>query len=286
MGKPAFFYFRKALSVGNAVIERVRKVLKKFGMDDFRGTNVEALGSEHTYGSHSRARDSREVVLRLSAHHNDVKALQLFLMEIAPSATCMAPGIIGVTSGRPRPTGNMVHFACLLEKAKICSKYRVGKDDHEYKVQFNHSTKDTAPSVPDQISYPKNMKSEVEKARASKLVFVPLVHICYARSGDKGDSANIGVLCRNPQQYPWVLLQLTEEKVADYFKHLLSSSSDVRKYPMPGCFGVNFVITNCLGGGGLSSLQVDRQGKSYAQMLLSMQIPVPSDWLKNVQSNL
>jgi hypothetical protein len=76
--------FVQAYAVGNAIFARVRGLLKQFGFDDFRGTNVEVLGAEHTYGPHARSQDTREVVLRITAQHDQPRALGIFLMEIAP----------------------------------------------------------------------------------------------------------------------------------------------------------------------------------------------------------
>jgi hypothetical protein len=74
----------QALAVGDAIVKRVRGMLKKWQMADFRAVNFEALGSEHTYGPHSTSKNTREVVLRLTAHHDEARALRILLMEIAP----------------------------------------------------------------------------------------------------------------------------------------------------------------------------------------------------------
>lgn len=66
--------------------------------------------------------------------------------------------------------------------------------------------------------------------------------------------------------------------VRNRMQHLIRDGGVVKRYELPGCFGLNFVLTKSLGGGGLSSLNVDRQGKSYAQMLLSMEVPVPANY--------
>ncbi|KAI3654162.1 hypothetical protein MP228_000881 [Amoeboaphelidium protococcarum] len=272
----------KALAVGYAIIEKVKGLLQKFGLDDFKGYSVEALGCEHTYGPNvSSASNSREVVLRLTVHHDQAQALKFFLVEIAPSATCMAPGIIGVSSGRPRPQGNMVHFSSLIRKDFVKPMVIVGQKDTSQVAFKNYASIQQTPlyqNVNQQLS----MRSLTQTMK--QIVYVPLIKLCVARSGDKGDSANIGVIIRNELLYDWLLAVLTEDFVHSRFKHLMAAHGRVKRYQLPGIKAVNFLVTNCLGGGGLSSLNIDRQGKSYAQQLLSAMVPIDHGMLMEFES--
>ena len=108
----------KAVEVATAIIERSRAILKSKGIDDFIATNIETLGSEHTYGAHSSA-VTKEIVLRISVHHEKMEGLKVFGKELAPSATGMAPGITGAGSGRPRPTPLIKHYSCLIHKSLV-----------------------------------------------------------------------------------------------------------------------------------------------------------------------
>lgn len=197
----------------------------------------------------------------------------------------MAPGIIGVSGGRPRPTGNMVHFAVLVPKLSLVPRCTVGPGNFVINCPFApnlyHDLIADQPLVlpPMVDKYPPSWTN-------SPKVKIPLIAVCLARSGDKGDSANIGVISRNPMFYPYLNEILTENLVAEYMKHLLTPKSVVKKYLLPGSFSFNFFITKCLGGGGLSSLQIDRQGKSYAQLLLSMHVEIPAEWMKTFSSKL
>jgi hypothetical protein len=96
---------------------------------------------------------------------------------------------------------------------------------------------------------------------------VPLIKLAYGRSGDKGDCANIGIIARDPDYFPHLKRVLTEEAILEYMSHFCQGT--VRRFELPGSHSLNFVLTKSLGGGGLSSLRIDRQGKTYAQMLLS-----------------
>jgi hypothetical protein len=102
---------------------------------------------------------------------------------------------------------------------------------------------------------------------------VPLVALAWGRSGDKGNNANIGILAREPDYLPYIRAALTEEAVARYFAHFLEGR--VERFDLPGVHGVNFLLHDVLGGGGMASLRNDPQGKTYAQMLLDFPVPVP-----------
>jgi hypothetical protein len=108
------------------------------------------------------------------------------------------------------------------------------------------------------------------------VVAVPLVTLACARSGDKGDRSNIGVIARRPEYLPLILAQVTPAVVADYFAHLIQGP--VRRYRMPGIHGCNFVLDAALGGGGTTSLRLDPLGKGMAQMLLDLEVRVPAAW--------
>lgn len=108
---------------------------------------------------------------------------------------------------------------------------------------------------------------------AEPRVAVPMATLAHARSGDKGDNANIGVLARRPEFVAILRDYLTEDVVAHWFAHYLRG--DVERYELPGIGGFNFVLKEALGGGGTSSLRIDPQGKCFAPILLDMSLAVP-----------
>ena len=99
---------------------------------------------------------------------------------------------------------------------------------------------------------------------------IPLSAIAYARSGDKGSGANIGVIARMEESYPLLVDQLTEERVAEFFKEL--NPVRVKRYLLPNLCAVNFVLEGVLMGGGSRSLRSDAQGKALGQAILEMPI--------------
>lgn len=99
---------------------------------------------------------------------------------------------------------------------------------------------------------------------------IQLVDIAHARSGDKGNVANIGLLAREPEYYEVLEEHVTADRVAAHFSEICHG--DVKRYPMPNIDGFNFVLEESLGGGGMSSVRVDRLGKTYSGALLRMEI--------------
>ena len=108
-------------------------------------------------------------------------------------------------------------------------------------------------------------------------VTVPLVRLALARSGDKGDHANIGVIARDPQYMPYIHAALTTDAVRGWFAHVLAGGDQgrVQRWMLPGTHSLNFLLHHALGGGGAGSLRTDPQGKAFAQMLLDFPVPVP-----------
>jgi len=109
-------------------------------------------------------------------------------------------------------------------------------------------------------------------------VQAPLVALAWARSGDKGDDENIGVIAREPRFLPLLREQLTPQAVREWFAHLVRG--EVVRYEVPGIHALNFVMGQALGGGGAASLRSDPLGKSFAQMLLDFPLSVPAAWVQ------
>ena len=105
-----------------------------------------------------------------------------------------------------------------------------------------------------------------------------MIRLCLARSGDKGDTANIGVIARSEQIYAWVLEHLTTAFVKRYFDDVCQG--EVERFELPNLLAVNFLLHRSLGGGGTNSLLLDAQGKTYAQFLLAATVEVPEGLLE------
>ena len=112
---------------------------------------------------------------------------------------------------------------------------------------------------------------------------IRLLEICHARSGDKGDTGNIGLIAYDPAHYAWVKEHVTAEAVGAFFKDL--TQGPIERYELPKLDALNFVLHNALGGGVTRSLGIDGHGKGLSAILLEMEIEAPPEFkLPNVES--
>jgi hypothetical protein len=101
---------------------------------------------------------------------------------------------------------------------------------------------------------------------------IRLIEIAHARSGDKGDAANVGVIARDKRFYPILLRELSAERVKQHFTGICMGAVD--RFEMPNLCAINFLLHNTLGGGGTVSLKNDAQGKTLSSAMLRMSISV------------
>ena len=101
---------------------------------------------------------------------------------------------------------------------------------------------------------------------------VRLVELAHARSGDKGDTANVGVIAKRPEFYPILARELTVERVTAHFAGMLTGG--VERFDLPNLGALNFLLHGALGGGGTVSLKTDAQGKTLSTALLRMEVEV------------
>jgi hypothetical protein len=105
-------------------------------------------------------------------------------------------------------------------------------------------------------------------------VKVPLAQIAHTRSGDKGDTCNIGVIAYDARHYAVLVREVTAERVKEHFGDLVNG--EVERFELPNLGALNFLLHQSLGGGGTVSLRVDAQGKTFGAALLRMEIDLPS----------
>jgi hypothetical protein len=256
---------KKAQTVSEAIIKKTSRMLEEKGLKPFSQVDIELLGTEATYGEQARRSDTREVVVKIAVASADKKSLVLFSREIAQAATGMAPGITGIVGGRPTVWPKIRLFSCLVPKDSIEVSTVINGETINTEIKtFNGKTpqslENTTTSKPNDVEYE---------------LSVPLVQLAWARSGDKGDHSNIGVIAREADYLPYIYSALTNENVADFMKHTLCpDKGKVNSWLLPGIHAINFLLKHSLGGGGVASLRIDPQGKAFAQQLLEYPIPV------------
>ena len=254
----------KAERVSQAIIDKTSELFSQRGWAPYTDVNIELLGSEAIYGAHAKRHDNREVVLKLAVRHPSKPALVLFAREIAQAATGMAPGLTGIVGGRPTVYPLIRLFSFLIDKAACEVSIDFQGERHACTLPIAE-----APRVP---AAPRDPPKPQGRADAS----VPLVKLAVARSGDKGNHSNIGVIARAPEYLPWITEALTPEVIVDWMSHVLDPvHGRVQRWYLPGSHSLNFLLENALGGGGIASLRIDPQGKAFAQQLLEIPIAVP-----------
>lgn len=257
---------KKGRASASAVVEKVRRQLLALKLGDFTGVDIHCIGAEETYGPHARegANSTREVVVKIAVQHPNSKALKLFAREIAQAATGMAPGFTGYFGGgRPEPHMIPKLFSTLVPKDRVNIEVVAGEG------RFAVAVPVAGGFVPPAFE---TEELPTIEARAK----VPLIKLALARSGDKGDHANIGIIARKPEYLPYIKAALSATAVRRYFAHVLAGGENgkVERWSMPGTNSLNFLLYNALGNGGAASLRTDPQGKAFGQMLLDFPVPV------------
>ena len=281
----------RAEATAQAILRRTRRIFGERKLGDYLRSDIEVLGAEANWGAQARARGTREVILKLAVHHQDKAALEIFSREFLPSATSMAQGITGFAGGRPSVTPLVRLFSCLVPKDSVSIAVEldgaavrlplplrpqgvpVGREGAggrgEGEVVAGTSTPPLAPPA---------RGGELMVEGRGRTEIVPLIALAYGRSGDKGDSANIGVLARHPEFVPLLREQLSVEAVKQYLAHFVRGK--LERFEVPGLHGFNFLLHEALGGGGMASLRYDPQGKMLAQILMDFPVQVPLAWIE------
>ena len=109
---------------------------------------------------------------------------------------------------------------------------------------------------------------------------IELLKLAHARSGDKGDTANVGVIALKDEYYPLLVREVTEEKVKEHFGAMVKGA--VERFELPNLKALNFLLHESLGGGGTLSLMTDAQGKTFSTALLRMGIEVTDEEAKTL----
>jgi len=104
---------------------------------------------------------------------------------------------------------------------------------------------------------------------------IQLTKLAHARSGDKGDTANVGLIALRDEYYPLIVREVTAERVKQHFRGICKGA--VERYELPNLYALNFLLHESLGGGGTLSLMTDAQGKTFSTALLRMEIDIDED---------
>ncbi len=265
----------KAQRIAEAVLERTRTMMRARGLADYRRVYQEVIGTEALFGPHSRIPRSREVILRLVVEHDDAAALEIIASEISSAGVSWAPGMASSGGGRQRATPIVRLFSFLWPKRDVAATVTLGDvAAAPLPAGDAEGSRGAARAV---TAATRSVFPRLAPTPANELVDVPLERIAHGRSGDKGDSVNIGIIARDPKWLPVLHEQLSAQRVHEYFAHLVKGP--VMRYDVPGIHAFNFLLHAALAGGGMASPRSDPLGKGFAQMLLDLPMRVPAAWL-------
>lgn len=266
----------KAQHFAETVLARCRTALQRMQAPDYTDVSVELLGAESQFGAMRQTGPQREVAAKIAVRHPDARAVGLFLKEATGMGLATPPGLSGFAGARPKPSPVMALFSYLTPKDQV----QVRLLDEAGEVQCP-AAKGPTVSVAPRPEQPATPKAE-------NVTEVPLIELAWARSGDKGDIANIGVMARDPALMPWIWAGLTAAHLHRVFGHFLTDdepakSGAIERFYLPGSASMNILLHGALGGGGTSSLRNDPQAKGYGQLLLAVPIAVDADLLARLR---
>jgi len=261
----------RARRTADAVIARTNRILAAEGMKPLTDVSIEVVGDPGTGAEYDRIGEVVQgVVLKLGVRHDDRAALELLATEYMPFGL-IAQGMTGGFAGRPRVAPVFSVYHLLVDKSLVPVSLRTGDAD-PIAVPIAPGT--ARPADSDSV-LPETPATPSDESAAT--VTVPLVRLALARSGDKGNKANIGLIARRPEYFDTIADQVTANRVREFFSAY--DAGAVQRWALPGVNGINILIDDVLGGrGGTSSVRYDSQGKSYAAMLLALPIEVPAEW--------
>lgn len=246
----------KARAFAEAGLKRAREKLRAINAPDFTEVCIQATGGRPGEGPYEEAH------VKTAVRHPDARAVGLFLKETMGVGLAAPPGLHGFTgSGRPKPSPVVRLFSFLIDAAEAPASVSLDGEP----VAF------TSPAPPPPAPAP--APHAPPEAAGDDLVSVPLEALAFARSGDKGDKANIGVIARRAEYLPWIWAALDEATVGEALHGF--AKGRIEKFYLPGSHSLNILAHEALGGGGVASLLNDAQGKGYGQMLLATPIAIP-----------
>lgn len=276
--KDGFSAFGSIIISGPDALEKARKfdtIFWKRLNISFAKQNTEFVGFNACHLNLAKQLEPDEILLRFNVYDENRENLIEFSKNIAPLILSGPPGV-AVTGGRPRVMNVMTYWPALIPKDIIHTSVSF-LNDEGYVYQTNtlksklgyESTELQEADKPEIAEKP--LPSLFSKREGKKVLFSDL---CLARSGDKGDTSNIGVIARNAAIYDY----LKENLTAGDIKFLFSQhcKGPVSKFHLDNLHAFNFLLESSLDGGGTKSLMIDAQGKTFAQALLNQEVYIPN----------
>ena len=250
------------------------------GTDLFEDTCTQFLAWNATHPPLTDSEPS-EIMVQLAVRDHDAdKINSRFGVQVVPRVLGSVPGItVLADQGRPRASDVVGYWPALIDRAPVPMRVVVGDDE----VDVPHLELAAAPAgaafTPDRP--PPRPSGANGAGSGGTTVKVPLSRLCLARSGDKGDTSNVGVIARSEATYGWMVEHITPAFVKERFAGICKG--EVERHEVANLLACNFLLHESLGGGGTLSLILDPQGKTYAQYLLAAEVEVDPALLEGLE---
>ena len=251
----------RARKQASALFERAAAMCRARNLAPFLATDAVLIGAGEALGTVDEA--VGEVLVKLIVDHDDPIAVQMFVREQFAAISAMSPGTSVAFGVSVAPLMRLVSF--LVPKQEVIALLDMGNGFDALEPMHDGGFELTAivrPPAPAPAHTPTRE--------------VPLEQLAWARSGEKGETINIGVIARDPARLGDLRAALNPQALQDWFAHLLEGDSgEVRIYDVPGIAALNLVLEGALPGGINASTRLDPAAKSVAQQLMSFPVPVP-----------
>ena len=288
--KVSMAYLGGCKAVGSIIVSgpEAKEKAKKFSdifwkrcEDSYEETITEYFGLNACQGSLSGETEPGEILLRLGARDSDAEKIKRFAKGI-PALILSGPPGVAVAGGAARVQSIVNYWPALLDKKLVCPQIKSLDSKEDYIDVRNTEEGDFSFTSGAQIQVAEEATSSIEVAlgQFGNGSRHSLSRICLGRSGDKGDSVNIGVMARSPLSYRYLKEYLTADVMKNLFQELCFGK--VIRYELDNLLGLNFLLEESLGGGGSATLRSDAQGKTFAQALLRQKIFIPKEVLEDV----
>ncbi len=269
--------FGRLLVAGPLALAKARRVADAFwhaagGADLYEDATTCYVGFDGSHPPLDPDEEPSEVLLQVAVRDADRRKIDdRFGVQLVPRVLATVPGITYLADqGRPRASEVVGYWPALIGRDAVHVRVVVG--DHEEALSCAAPTR---PGEPFEAEEPHTLEPNT-----GRRTMVQLQELCLARSGDKGDTCNIGVIARCPEVYAWMLRTLTPDFVKRRFAGVCRGA--VERHEVPNLLALNFLLHESLGGGGTLSLLLDAQGKTYAQYLLATEVTIDAGLLEIV----
>jgi hypothetical protein len=269
----------KAETFAQVFWPRLGAELELAGLSQLERTRSEYVGDDATHRDLAPPGPAKEILLRLSARSAHRESLEMF-RKLLPAMLLSGPPGVAVTGGAPALSEVVSYWPALMPRHLALAGVRVLEERGHGLEPVLAEASLPWPATPGPQPAPARPDPWIAPSAGGPTVGVPLLRIAHARSGDKGDTANIGLIGRSGPCYAWLRDHIGAEQVKAWFH--TQCLGRVERHPVPHLWALNFLLAETLDGGGTESLFIDAQGKTLAQALLRCRVEVPEALLATI----